>query len=77
MKLEDIDYFAAKKAQQPEVFNLAQKVVGDYSAKDPANHAEMQRRLAYLAKSTGNEHLRQCANFIAVAAQCYFASRDT
>ena len=27
----------------------------------------MQHRLAYPAKSIGNEHLRQCANFIAEA----------
>ena len=58
MKLEDIDYFAVKKTQQPDVFNLAQKVV-DESAKDPVNYTEIQHRLTYLAKSTGNEHLRQ------------------
>ncbi len=66
MKLKDVYYFSIKKHKHPPVFNLAQKVVAA-SETNQQDSEEIQRRLSLLTTSTGNEHLRQCANFIAEA----------
>ena len=44
MKLEDVEYFSAKKKLQPAVFDLAQKVFNE-SLGEVSNAAEIQRRL--------------------------------
>jgi hypothetical protein len=64
MKLEDVYYFSFKKTQQPEVYNLVQRTV-DASSKDSQNAAELDRRLQLLTRTSGNEHIRQCSNFLA------------
>ena len=66
MKLEDIYYFSVKKQQHRPLFDIVKKVI-TASAADPLNAAEIQRRLELLTKSKGNEHIRQCANFVAEA----------
>ncbi len=66
IELDNVYYFSVKKRQHPEVFNLVQNVIED-SNQHSGDKLEIQRRLRLLTTSEGNEHLRQCSNFLAEA----------
>jgi hypothetical protein len=66
MKLDDLHYFEVKKIQHPPVFELAQRAI-ELSLPDTGDSAEIERRMAILARSSGNEHIRQSSNFVAEA----------
>ncbi|MEI6228977.1 MAG: hypothetical protein WCP11_03070 [Candidatus Saccharibacteria bacterium] len=75
MELKDIDYFSKIEQHNPAVFNLATKSLL-ISNKNEQDSIEIQRRLLLLSKSTGNEHLRQCSNFLAeVISYCELFSQ--